>query len=154
MSLVISPAGFGEGGAIPVKYTCHGGNVSPGLSWNGAPATTRSFVLIMEDPDASAGIFTHWAIFNIPAKVHSLAEGASPGGQRPAGSIEGKNDAGATGYIGPCPPPGRPHRYFFKLYALSDVLSLKTGASRGQILIGIKGITVAEAQVMATFQVK
>ena len=154
MSLVILPAAFAEGGAIPVKYTCQGDNVSPGFSWDGAPAATRSFALIMEDPDASAGTFTHWTIFNIPANVKSLAEGASPRGQRPAGSVEGKNDAGAAGYTGPCPPPGKPHRYFFKLYALSDTLSLKAGAGRSQVLDGLKGITLSEAQVMATYQRK
>ena len=154
MSLVISPVGFAGGGTIPAKYSCHGDNLSPALSWSGAPAATRSFALIMEDPDASAGTFTHWVIFNIPADVQSLPEGASPRGQPPAGSVEGKNDTGKVGYTGPCPPPGKPHRYFFKLYALNDVLSLKAGASRSQFLEGIKRLTVAEAQTMATYHWK
>ncbi len=152
MALVISAPAFAPGAALPSKFTCQGESISPALSWAGEPDATRSSTLIAEDPDAPAGLFTHWMIFNIPAATHALPEGASPRGNRPVGSAEGKNDAGTVGYSGPCPPAGKPHRYYFKLYALRDNLSLKSGASRVQVNAALKGLILAEAQVMGTYQ--
>jgi Raf kinase inhibitor-like YbhB/YbcL family protein len=151
MALEISSPSF-AGAAIPARFTCQGENISPALAWRGAPDTTRSYALILEDPDAPAGLFTHWIIFNMPASTVSLPEGVSPRGRRPAGSVEGKNDMGMAGYSGPCPPPGSTHRYYFKLYALSDVLPLKSGASRKDTLDALEGLIVDKAQVMGTFR--
>ena len=152
MALNISAADFAGGSTLPSKYTCQGDSISPALAWTGEPGSTRSFALIVEDTDAPAGLFTHWLIFNIPAATHSLPEGASPQGSRPKGSTEGKNDAGTLGYSAPCPPPGKPHRYYFKLYALSDKLALSSGASRAEMDASLKGLILAEARTMGTYQ--
>src|SRR5215472_7653215 len=127
---LFSPA-FTEGDWIPSLHTCRGADISPSLEWSGEPGETRSFALILEDPDAPAGVWNHWVLFDVPAKVHNLAQGFKPG----ALGVSGRNDFGKTGYGGPCPPKGHgPHRYFFTLYAL-DVpsLGLKAGANRSQL---------------------
>ena len=152
MALTLASAAFVEGSRIPARFTCQGSDISPALSWSGAPRETHSLAVIVEDPDAPGGVFTHWLIFNLPASVASLPEGASPRGRRPAGSVEGRNDFGEVGYSGPCPPPGRTHRYYFKVYALSGVLELKSGAGRAQFLDAIKPVILAESQVMGTYQ--
>ena len=150
MALAISTAAFTPGGPIPVRFTCQGEDISPALAWSGAPERTGGFALIVEDPDAG-GIFCHWLLFNMPAGTTSLPENASPRGL-PSGAIEGVNDFGRPGYGGPCPPPGKPHRYYFRLYALNGLLGLKSGASRTQALAAMKGLVLAEAQVMGTYQ--
>ncbi len=151
MALTISAAAFNAGSPIPVRFTCQGEDISPALVWSGTPQGAKSLALILEDPDA-AGIFCHWLLFNMPPDATSLPEDASPRGRLPAGAIEGVNDFGRPGYGGPCPPPGRPHRYYFRLYALSDWLTLKSGAGRAQALAAMKGLVLAEAQVMGTYQ--
>jgi Raf kinase inhibitor-like YbhB/YbcL family protein len=105
-----SPA-FGNGGMIPVRYTCDGANVSPALRWSNPPAGTRSFTLTMQDPDVPQGIFTHWVVTGIPATRRSLPAGAHP--QR-----QGLNDFGKRGYSGPCPPAGQTHHYIFEIRAI------------------------------------
>jgi hypothetical protein len=136
-SLVVSSSGFSSGGAIPKRYTCEGSGISPSLQWSTAPGGTKSFALVMHDPDAP-GDFTHWLAYNIPPGTHELAEGASARGAMPAGSSEGINGFGRTGYGGPCPPAGPPHRYVFHLYTLDSRLDLPAGAERGRLESAMK----------------
>ena len=140
-----SPA-FTDSSSIPQKYTCQGDNLSPELNWSEAPANTQSFALIVDDPDAPGGTFTHWVVFDIPADQKQLAEGAGPIG------VGGKNGVNQTGYTGPCPPSGT-HRYYFRLYAL-DVpsLNLKEGAARSEVETAMKGHIVGVAETMGRYE--
>src|ERR1700720_1149808 len=123
-TMQLTSTAFGEGAPITAKYTCVGENISPPLKWSGTPAGARSLALIVDDPDAPAGTWVHWVLYDLLAHTSELPEGASPGHPIP-GAREGMNDFGRAGYGGPCPPPGKAHRYFFKLYALDTTLSLK-----------------------------
>jgi Raf kinase inhibitor-like YbhB/YbcL family protein len=145
----VASTAFQDGGPIPDRYTCQGGDVSPPLTWGEPPAGTRSLALIVDDLDTS-GRFTHWVLFNIPADVLGLPESVA----RPevAGVLEGKNDFGKTGYGGPCPPPGKVHRYHFAVYALDTSLNLEAGASKGQVLDAMKGHALAEGELIGTYQ--
>jgi len=147
----ISSPAFSEGQPIPKVYTCSGGNYSPQIQWANPPQGTKSFALVVDDPDAPGGTFTHWIIFNIAADKTSLDEKASPNGTLPAGSIEGRSDFGAVGYGGPCPPPGKAHRYFFKLYALDSTLSLQPGVKKDIFVKAIQSHIKAQAQMIGTF---
>lgn len=148
---------FPEGGMIPRKYTCDGEDVSPPLAWSNVPEAARSLVLICDDPDAPAGTWTHWVLFNLPAEVTALSERLPPEGdvQVASGGAEhaarqGRNDFGKLGYGGPCPPSGT-HRYYFRLCALDTTLSLKPGASRKQVLGAMEGHVLAQGQVMGRY---
>ena len=152
MTLSVSGSAFQEGGKIPAKYTCEGQDISPALTWDELPAGTRSFALIMDDPDAPIGIFTHWVLFNLPADACELPEAVPAQAQLPDGSLQGKNDFGKTGYGGPCPPSGRPHRYQFTLYALDQALDLKAGASKKQLLDAMPGHVLAQGILTGTYQ--
>ena len=147
MSIQLSSSALNEGEPIPVKYTCDGENVSPPLRWSGVPAGAGSLALIADDPDAPRGTFTHWILFGIPPQTTELAEG-----QQPGGVAQGRNDFGRTGYGGPCPPRGNPHRYFFKLYALDTDLQLPPGATKQDLLRAMEGHIIAEGQLMGTYQ--
>lgn len=136
---------FANGQSIPMKYTCTGNNVSPALTWNNAPSGTQSFALIVDDPDAPAGTWVHWVLYNIPAGTTELPESADP-----SSFSAGKNSAGHMSYDGPCPPSGT-HRYFFKLYALDSTLSLSPGATKEQLLDAMKGHILAQGELMGTF---
>ena len=135
---------------IPDVYTCSGQNVSPQLAWSIAPHGTKTFALIMIDPDAKE--FTHWILFNLSSNINYLPEAASPRGQLPAGTLEGNNGFGKIGYGGPCPPSGRLHRYQFTLYALGHSLALETGASREQVLEAMQGDVLATWQLTGTYR--
>lgn len=137
-----SPA-FASGEPIPVRFTCDGENVSPALRWTAPPAATRSLALIMDDPDAPGGTFTHWLAWNIAATARGLRAG-----QR--APREGTNDAGRIGYTGPCPPSGV-HRYVFRLYALETPLRLARGASRAQFLAAIRGRSLAVSRLVGRY---
>ena len=150
MAFTISSPAFENGQMIPVKYSCKGENVSPPLAWSGAPAGTKSFALIMDDPDAPSGIFVHWVVFNIPATAAGLGERVSPSGKLPDATIQGVNGRQATGYTGPCPPWGK-HRYFFKLYALDTLLGLGSSADKRGLLGAMQGHILAEAQLLGHF---
>jgi Raf kinase inhibitor-like YbhB/YbcL family protein len=149
--LELKSASFSEGGDIPSHYTCEGADVSPNLEWSGAPADTKSFALILHDPDASQD-FTHWVAYNIPAGVHELAEGASTDGAMPNGSAEGMNDFHKRGYGGPCPPPGKPHHYTFLVYALDTILDLPPGVNREQLQDEMQGHILAEGKLVGLYQ--
>lgn len=143
---------FGSGERIPVKYTCDGADFSPSLEWTAGPAGTKSFALICDDPDAPMGTWVHWVIYDIPAAATMLAEGITREKDLPGGGTQGINDFRRTGYGGPCPPGGRTHRYFFKLYALDAALGLKPGITKDQLLKAMKGHVLAEAQLMGTYK--
>ncbi|MGE5568124.1 MAG: YbhB/YbcL family Raf kinase inhibitor-like protein [Rhodospirillales bacterium] len=150
MALKLMSSAFPEGGTIPKLHTCEGADLSPALEWSGAPANAKSFVLIMDDPDAPAGTWNHWLLWDIPASTHSLPQGFKPG---QAGE-SGTNDFGRLGYGGPCPPKGHgPHRYFFKLYALdTESLGLRAGAKRADLDRALRNHIVAEAQYMGRYE--
>ena len=141
---------FEEGGDIPQKYSCDGEDISPPLSWSGAPETTKSFALISDDPDAPMGTWVHWVIYNIPGSSSGLDEDVPADETLSDGSMQGQNSWNRIGYGGPCPPGGT-HRYYFKLYALDTELDLKTGASKKELERAMKGHVVAEEQIMGRF---
>ncbi|HVS77105.1 MAG TPA: YbhB/YbcL family Raf kinase inhibitor-like protein [Steroidobacteraceae bacterium] len=133
---------------------CHGGNVSPALSWSGAPAGTRSFTVLMFDPDAPGEGWWHWALFDIPPGVTSLQAGAGDPARHllPAGAIQVRNDFGSLGYGGPCPPPGKPHHYRLMLYALRvSRLGLDASASPAQVAATARASAIAEAELVAPY---
>lgn len=152
MALAVSSSAFQEGSKIPARYTCEGQDVSPALTWEEPPAEAQSFALIMDDPDAPVGVFTHWVLFNLPADSHGLSEAVPTQPQLPDGSLQGKNDFGRIGYGGPCPPSGRPHRYQFTLYALDQTLDLKAGASKKQVIDTMQGHILAQGRLTGTYQ--
>ena len=150
VSFSLKSSAFTEGATIPKKYTCDGPDISPALEWSGVPAATRSLALIADDPDAPVGTWTHWIAGNIPPD-HSLSEEVQKTETLADGTRQGKNDFRRIGYGGPCPPPGKPHRYFFKLYALDTKLDLKPGASRSELESAMKGHVLAETHLMGKY---
>jgi len=148
----IVSAAFKEGQAIPIRFTCEGEGVSPPLRWMEPPGGTRSFALIAEDPDAPAGVWTHWVVYNLPAGVRGMPENVPKQDPLAGGGRQGLNSFGRIGYGGPCPPPGNAHRYFFRLYALDSLLSLKPGAARQDVLDAAKGHILGEIQLMGRFK--
>jgi Raf kinase inhibitor-like YbhB/YbcL family protein len=151
MALELTSIDFQEGAPIPAQHTANGQNMSPPLKWWRQPAGTRSLALICEDPDAPRGTFTHWVVFNLPAESRELPEGIPPEATLPNGLAQGTNDFGQPGYGGPKPPPGKPHRYIFKLYALDRSLEVRSGATKAQVLAAMKGHVLAEAQLVGTY---
>jgi Raf kinase inhibitor-like YbhB/YbcL family protein len=151
MSITVTSTAFQEGQRIPTRYTADGEDVSPPLAWAGVPDGTRSLALLAEDPDAPRGLWVHWVLFNLPAAARELKEGIPPDPTLPDGSVQGTNDFGKIGYGGPSPPPGKPHRYFFKLHALDAKLDLKPGATRKEVLDAVQGHVLAEGQLMGTY---
>ena len=142
---------FSSGSTIPRKHTCDGSDVSPALAWSGAPQGTQSFALIADDPDAPVGTWSHWVLYDLPAGTTSLAENVSKVDAPPTGGRQGRNDFRKLGYGGPCPPPGTPHRYFFKLYALDRMLGLKAGASQKEVEKALQGHILAQAELMGKY---
>ena len=144
---ITSPV-FPHNGMIPSKFTCDGADVSPTLSIAGIPEKTRSLALIVDDPDAPAGTWVHWVVWNIGAGTKEIPEGSVP-----QEAIQGKNDFGKQGYGGPCPPSGT-HRYNFKLYALDASIALKSGATKAQIEEAMKGHVLAKAELIGLYRRK
>ena len=151
MTIQVSSSAFHEGATIPQQYTADGKDVSPPLHWASGPDGTQAYAVVCEDPDAPRGIWTHWVLFNLPADKHELHEGMAHGHELPGGARQGKNDFGKTGYGGPSPPRGKPHRYFFKVYALDTMLDLHAGATREQLLTAIKGHVLTEGHLMGHY---
>lgn len=147
----ISTKSFSAGGEIPKRYTCDGADISPQLSWSGTPPGSQSLALIGDDPDAPRGTWTHWVVYDLPASTKELAEDVRKVDQLPGGGSQGRNDFGKTGYNGPCPPPGKPHRYFFRVFALDKMLALKPGASRKEVESAMQGHVLAQAEVMGRY---
>jgi len=150
-TLQVQSNSFANGGAIPRQCTCDGANDSPSLQWWNAPAGTKSFALVMNDPDAPID-FTHWLAYNIPPGVRGLAESASAHGAMPQDSAEGTNSFGRLGYGGPCPPAGKLHHYVLRLYALDVRPALPPGAPRDQVESAIGGHVLAEGEIMGTYR--
>lgn len=148
----IESTAFKEGESIPSRFTCESEDISPALSWTEPPAGTRSFVLIVEDPDAPGGIWTHWVVYNLPPRVQQMPENVAKQDHVPGGGLQGVNSFGHAGYGGPCPPPGSAHRYFFRLYALDTVLNLKPGADRQEVLAAAKGHVLGKTHLMGRFK--
>ena len=150
MSFQITVSGFADGGTIPQRHTCEGQDLSPALDWAGAPAGAKSFVLIVDDPDAPVGTWNHWLLYDLPATTESLAEAARP----PAPARSGRNDFGRLGYGGPCPPRGHgPHRYYFRLYAVEVAsLGLPEGVSRADLDRALRPHVLAETQYLGRYE--
>jgi Raf kinase inhibitor-like YbhB/YbcL family protein len=154
MALSVQSPAFTAMSGMPKKYTCEGSDTSPPLEWSGAPANTKSFVVLVEDPDAPdpaapQRIWVHWLLYVVPPTVHRLAEGAASSGMQ-AGIKVGKNDWGKETYGGPCPPKGR-HRYFHKVFALDTVLSFPNPPSKHDVESAMKGHVLAQAETVGTY---
>jgi len=150
MSITIKSSAFKEGELIPKKYTCDGENVSPPLEWSGFPEGTKSFTIICDDPDAPMGIWVHWVMYNIPPSINNLKENISFEKVLEDGTIQGKNDFGKIGYGGPCPPNGI-HRYYFKIYALNELLTLAPGSAKGELLHSMEEHILSDGSLMGKY---
>lgn len=150
--LELKTTAFRPGARIPAQFTCKGENISPALSWSSPPSGTQSLVLIVDDPDAPAGTWVHWIVYDLAASARELPEHVPPGETVPGGGRQGINDFSESGYGGPCPPPGKPHRYFFRLYALNSRLDLHSSVHRNEIDSAMKGHILAQGELMGTFQ--
>jgi Raf kinase inhibitor-like YbhB/YbcL family protein len=148
----ISSSVVARGGPIPTENTCSGVNLSPPLSWSGAPTGTKSFALIVADPDAPLGVFYHWVAYDLPESSKGLPAAVPPASELADGGTQGVNSFGAIGYKGPCPPHGKPHHYHFRLFALDSMLELHPGADAAELEAAMKGHTLASADLVGTFQ--
>lgn len=149
--MIVTSSSFAAEGAIPQQYSCKGEDESPALTWRDAPPKTRTFAIIMDDPDAPAGTWVHWVEWNIPAAAHQLSPNVAKTEQLDDGTQQGRNSFGKIGYNGPCPPMGQTHRYFFRVYALDAKLTLPSGADRAALDEAMKGHVLAESEYMGTF---
>lgn len=149
--MTLTSPSFNHGDPIPLRHTGDGINVSPPLAWAGVPAGTQSLALICDDPDAPAKVWVHWVLYGLPPALAGLPEGVPTDPTLPDGSRQGTNDSGTPGYDGPYPPKGKPHRYFFKLYALDAEPALPPGATKAELLTAM-GTVLAEAELMGTYQ--
>jgi Raf kinase inhibitor-like YbhB/YbcL family protein len=148
----VTSTAFLEGTTIPKVNTGDGKDISPPLRWSGAPANTQSIALLCDDPDAPRKEpWVHWVLFNMPADTRELPEAVPASDTLPGGGKQGKNDFGNIGYGGPAPPPGKPHRYYFKLYALDTMLNLKEGATKQELEQAMKGHILASGQLMGKY---
>jgi Raf kinase inhibitor-like YbhB/YbcL family protein len=154
MFALTSPA-FGPSGTIPKKYTCDGQNVSPPLAWSGLPEGTRSVAVIMDDPDAPAGVWVHWVLYDAPAGSSGLAEGVAKKESLPDGTKQGQSggviEFETIGYTGPCPPKGKPHRYIFRAYALKEPTGLAPRAAKSALLAAIKDKILGQAELTGLY---
>ncbi len=152
MPLVVKTPAFEAGKPVPKRHTGEGEDVSPKLEWSEAPKGTKSIAVICDDPDAPVGTWTHWVLFNLPPDMRSLAEGQAKDKEFKNGARHGLNDWKQPGYRGPMPPPGKAHRYFFRVYALDAVLGLAAGATRKDVLAAMEGHILAQGEVMGTYK--
>lgn len=152
MTFLLTSTAFKEGEKIPVKYTGEDHDLSPQLTWSNSPSGTKTFVLIVDDPDAPGGVFTHWVLFNLPGNISQLPEGIPNKEKLQNGAIQGKNTGGTIGYMGPYPPHGPAHRYCFTIYAVDKQIDLKPGVRKEPVLASIKGHILAQAQLTGIYQ--
>jgi Raf kinase inhibitor-like YbhB/YbcL family protein len=155
MTIELTSSAFSQGQPIPKKYTGEGADVSPPLSWSNLPVGAKELALICDDPDAPrAEPWVHWVIYKIPASVKGLPEGVPHAAKlkEPAGALQGENSFPSTGYGGPMPPPGKPHRYYFKLYALDAPLQAEPGLEKDALLDKMKGHILAQGELMGTYK--
>lgn len=144
--IIVSPS-FENNGNIPKKFTCDGGDINPELRIENVPKEAKSLVLIVDDPDAPGSTFTHWTVWNISSQTSVIKEESVP-----SGAVEGLTDFGRIGYGGPCPPPGKPHRYYFKVYALDSLINLPPGANRRELEKKMEGHILARAEIVGIYQ--
>ena len=152
MTFQLTSSAFHDGEMIPANYSADGADYSPPLAWSGQPPATASLALICDDPDAPQSTWVHWVLFNLGGDVHELPEHTPTDATLSNGAQQGKNDFGKFGYGGPAPPRGKPHRYFFKMYALDAKLKLPAGATKEQLLKAMQGHVLAEAHLMGKYQ--
>ena len=148
----LTSTAFEDGGRIPYLYSCEGDDIPPPLQWSGAPVSTRTYAMVCEDPDAPRGTWIHWVLYNIPGDAVELAKAVPTLPELPSGARHGRNTAGDMTYAGPCPPPGKPHRYFFRLYALAVSLNLPPGATKVELEQAMDQHIVAQGTLMGTYQ--
>jgi Raf kinase inhibitor-like YbhB/YbcL family protein len=146
-----SPA-FNPGAPIPTGFSCTAGDHSPELVWSGAPAGTKSFALIVEDPDAPMGTFVHWVVFNLPASANGMAADAPKTPELADGATQGSNGMGAVGYKGPCPPPGKTHHYHFELFALDAPLEVPLAADAAALRAAMQNHVKGTTELVGTFE--
>jgi len=151
LALTLSSPAFHAGAVIPTPHTCDAANLSPALSWSGVPAGTQRFALIADDPDAPGGTWVHWVLYDVPAQSTDLPQGVPATDTLSNGAMHGVNDFRKVGYGGPCPPPGKPHRYVFKLYALDAPTNLKPRATKAEVLRAINGHIVGQAELVGRY---
>jgi hypothetical protein len=154
MKLQLSSTSFAEGQPIPQRHAYDDQDLSPALQWSGVPPGAKSLALICDDPDAPVGTWVHWVIYDLPPAAAGLPEGVQKTPELDNGAKQGVNDYRRTGYGGPCPPAGKAHRYFFKLYALDTAPGLKPGLTKKDLLKAMSGHVLAEGQLMGTYQRK
>jgi Raf kinase inhibitor-like YbhB/YbcL family protein len=150
-NMKLTSSSFNNDGMIPAKYTCDAENVSPQLAWSDIPAGTQTFALICDDPDAPAGDWVHWVVFNVPNTVTELPENTPQNHTLGNGAVQGLNDFKKIGYDGPCPPGGT-HRYFFKLYALDMIMTYEAEVTKSALLKGIEGHKLGEATLIGKYK--
>jgi Raf kinase inhibitor-like YbhB/YbcL family protein len=152
-TLTVTSSAFAAGASIPLAYSCKSPSVeSPPLAWKGVPASAKTLVLVVKDPDAPRGTFIHWVVYNLPAGLSGLDAGVPLSETLANGAFQGANSLGRMGYLGPCPPPGSaPHHYHFKLSALDTALDLKPGATAEEVESAAKGHVTATGDLVGTF---
>lgn len=151
-TMKLTSSAFAEGQPIPAQFTGDGADVSPPLRWSDAPPGARAFALICDDPDAPAGTWVHWVLYGLPATITELAQAVPASETLPNGARQGLNDFRRVGYGGPSPPPGKPHRYFFRVYALDAEPPLKPRATKAELLKAMQNHILAEGTLMGTYQ--
>ena len=152
MAFVLESKAFKSGESIPRRHTCEGEDLSPALYWSEPPAGTRSLALIADDPDAPVGTWVHWVLYNLEPGLRGLPEGVSKAEEVQAVGKQGLNDFRKVGYGGPCPPPGKPHRYFFRLYALDTSLAVNPRATKQEVERAMKGHILAQTDLMGRYK--
>jgi Raf kinase inhibitor-like YbhB/YbcL family protein len=143
---------FASGASIPKEYSCDGRGTSPALAWSGAPATTRAFALIVDDPDAPGGTFVHWVVYDLPATATGLPAAIPPNVALDNGAQQGVGGSRKEGYTGPCPPAGKDHHYSFRLYALDSPLKLSAGKNKGEVERAMDGHVLAVAELVGLYR--
>ena len=149
--ITLTSTAFRDGQPIPRQYTCDGVNISPPLEWTGIPKTAKTIAIITDDPDAPAGTWVHWVLYNLPADNIGMVENVAGTDEVKGGGFQGKNDFKQIGYGGPCPPSGM-HRYFFKIYAVDSELPLKAGATKAELEGALQGHIMAQGQLIGTYK--
>jgi Raf kinase inhibitor-like YbhB/YbcL family protein len=152
VSILLTSSAFADGEFIPARYTCAGEDVSPPLQWSNVPAEAKSLAIVCDDPDAPSGTWVHWVIYDIPPAFGGLTEAVPAMQVTPDGVKQGKNDFRRIGYGGPCPPPGSPHHYHFKIYALDVEPGFPVGATKADLAQAMKGHVLAEGRLVGLFQ--
>lgn len=151
MGFELRSSAFAPSGMIPKKYTCDGPDLSPALDWTDVPEGGKSLALICDDPDAPVGTWVHWVLFDLPPSINGLPEGIPPTETIEQGGSQGMNDFRKIGYAGPCPPPGKPHRYFFRLYALDEKINLPSGASKKDLMRAMEGHILGQTDLIGKY---